>query len=404
MHLNSTDPGEKGYVRGTHRLCSPAETVARVSPYLRVMGITRVANVTGLDTVGIPVVMVSRPNSRGVAVSQGKGLDLDAAKASGLMEAIEAYHAEHITLPLKLASYEELRYTHTVVDVERLPRLAGSVLDPNLPMLWIEGHDLLADESVWVPFETVHTNYTTAQRPTHPLFRRSSNGLAGGNHPLEAISHAICEVVERDARTLWSLHSPTELDASRIDLARVLAPACRDALDCFDRAGLDVHVWDMTTDIDIPAFCCTIVERTRDPFRPLFAATGSGCHLDPAVALLRAMTEAAQSRLTIISGARDDIYPDQLAAMQRSPAEDGGSPSRAFGEAPAARDTFLDDLRLELAHLRAAGCDRVIVVDLTKPELGIPVARVIVPGLEASGAHPPLRYGDRAQQLLRRRA
>jgi len=52
------------------------------------MGITRVANVTGLDHVGIPVVMACRPNARGLAVSQGKGLTLDAAKASAVMESI----------------------------------------------------------------------------------------------------------------------------------------------------------------------------------------------------------------------------------------------------------------------------------------------------------------------------
>ena len=74
----------KAYLRGTHRQRPPAETVARVRQLMPVMGITRVANVTGLDFVGVPVVMVTRPNSRSLAVSQGKGLDLDTAKASGL--------------------------------------------------------------------------------------------------------------------------------------------------------------------------------------------------------------------------------------------------------------------------------------------------------------------------------
>src|SRR5689334_8359968 len=146
-------PIPKGFRDGTHRLVSPLETVARVRPFLPVMGITRVANVTGLDSIGIPVVMVCRPNSRSLAVSQGKGLDLAAAKASGLMESIEAYHAEQITLPLKLASYEELRYTHRVVDVEQLPRPAHSLFHTRLQILWIEGYDLLQQEHVWVPYE-----------------------------------------------------------------------------------------------------------------------------------------------------------------------------------------------------------------------------------------------------------
>ena len=150
----------KAFRLGTHRIVVPEETLARASPFMRIMGITRVANVTGLDTVGIPVVMVCRPNSRSLAVSQGKGLDLMAAKASGLMESIEQYHAERVSLPLRLASYEELRYTDRVVDVTTLPHIAGGLFHPNLRLLWIEGFDLLQDEAVWVPYELVHTDYT----------------------------------------------------------------------------------------------------------------------------------------------------------------------------------------------------------------------------------------------------
>src|SRR5437879_13761819 len=111
---------------GTHRAESLQKTLEHVSRLAPVMGITRVANVTGLDPVGIPVVMVCRPNSRSVAVSQGKGIDLPGARVSGLMEAAELYHAETITLPLRLATYEELRYQHNVVEPEELPRESGS--------------------------------------------------------------------------------------------------------------------------------------------------------------------------------------------------------------------------------------------------------------------------------------
>src|SRR5207244_5110666 len=110
--LEALNSGTEHFHSGTHRTIVPEETLRKVRPLMPVMGITRIANVTGLDCIGIPVVMVCRPNSRALAVAQGKGLDLDAAKASGLMESVEAYHAERITLPLKLASQEELRYTH----------------------------------------------------------------------------------------------------------------------------------------------------------------------------------------------------------------------------------------------------------------------------------------------------
>ena len=78
----------KSFYRGTHRLVAPEQTLARVSRLMPVMGITRIANVTGLDRIGVPVVMVCRPNSRSLSVSQGKGVDLLAAKASGLMESL----------------------------------------------------------------------------------------------------------------------------------------------------------------------------------------------------------------------------------------------------------------------------------------------------------------------------
>src|SRR5580765_3567858 len=104
----------KHYLRGTHRLVEPQETLQSVMPLMPVMGITRIANVTGLDYIGLPVVLVTRPNSRSLAVSQGKGLDLASAKASGLMESIEAFHAERPRAPLRLATLEELIYNENV--------------------------------------------------------------------------------------------------------------------------------------------------------------------------------------------------------------------------------------------------------------------------------------------------
>src|SRR5215470_10320218 len=119
--LTSEGAGVKRFRDGTHRTVSPDETVARLRPLLPSLGITRVANVTGLDRIGVPVVMVCRPNSRSVAVSQGKGLTLAAAKASGIMEAAEGFHAERIERPLRLGSREDLRRALPLAETERLP-------------------------------------------------------------------------------------------------------------------------------------------------------------------------------------------------------------------------------------------------------------------------------------------
>lgn len=401
-------PVPKVFREGTHRLLAPGETVARVRRFMPVMGITRIANVTGLDRIGIPVVMVCRPNSRSLAVSQGKGLDLVLAKASGLMESVEAYHAEHITLPLKLASYEELRYTHRLADVTALPRVTSSLFHPNLQILWIEGHDLLQDEPVWVPYELVHTNYTYPLPTGSGCFTLTSTGLASGNHILEAISHGICEVVERDATTLWHAMEKEAQQRTRIDLNTVDEPTCREILETFERADVGVAVWEITTDVGIPSFLCAITDRKEDRLRLLYPSAGTGCHPARHIALLRALTEAAQSRLTFIAGSRDDAIrskyersrdPDALRQYRAQLLPAG--PMRSFRDVPTWNaETFDEDIAWELGRLRSAGFRQVVIVDLTKPEFRLPVMRVVIPGLEGSDHVPGYALGARAQALL----
>jgi YcaO-like protein with predicted kinase domain len=396
----------KAHTVGTHRIVAPEQTLARVAPFLPVMGITRVANVTGLDTVGIPVVMVTRPNSRSISVSQGKGVTLAAAKASGVMESIESYHAERITLPLKFASFEELRWTHPVVDVDRLPRLATSAYTPHTPILWIEGIDLLNGGRKWTPFETVHLNFTMPAAPGHGCFLASSNGLASGNHVTEAISHAVTELIERDATTLWRQRDAAAQRATRIDLDSVDDPVCRSLIERFEAAGVAVGVWDISSDIGLPAFLCRTVEREDCPQHSIRPANGMGCHADRQIALSRALTEAAQSRLTFIAGARDDmpraeydrhLDPAQHARWKARILSGGGH--RPFADCPTHSAATIDaDLQHQLDRLRAVGIKEVIAVDLTKPEFGIPVVRVIAPGLEGLDESPDYLLGERGQR------
>lgn len=396
--------------RGTHRSQSLEETLECVLRLAPIMGITRVANVTGLDTVGIPVVMVCRPNSRSVAVSQGKGIDLASARASGLMEAAELYHAETITLPLRLSTYEEIRYQHNVVDVAKLPRSSVSRFHPNLRLLWCEGRDLLNGDDLFVPYEIVHTNYTTPFPDGHGCFIASSNGLASGNRLIEAISHGICEVVERDAMALWKLRDGEETLKNGLDLKSVDDAICQEVLEKLERAGLSVGVWDITSDIKLAAFACRIVPRDDNTMWHCAVSTGYGCHPSREVALLRALTEAAQARLTIISGLRDDfrhdVYeqwldPDVVTAIRRRMSR--STPARQFSDVPS-RDgeTFEDDVKWELECIRKAGLRRVVLLDLTKSEFRLPVVRVIVPGLEAA-LQPTYIPGSRGEFMLRNR-
>jgi YcaO-like protein with predicted kinase domain len=380
------DEAVKRFTVGTHRICDPGDTLFRMRPLLASMGITRIANVTGLDRVGIPVVMVVRPNSRSVAVSQGKGLTLAAAKASGVMEAAELWHAEHITKPLKLASYDDMRREHRVADLDQLPRADGG-LEPIPPLLWIEGCDLMSGGSVWVPFELVSVNFALPLPPGSGCFQASSNGLGSGNHPLEAICHGLCEVVERDATTLWR-RSGAAGDRRAIDLSSITDAHCLRLLDQLTAADLAVRIWETTSDTGVASFCCLVTETSGEFADPEF---GSGCHPVREVALLRALTEAAQVRSTYIAGARDDYPVDAWEpSYRRRRAEQlsvdlaaAAPPTASFGDVPSfTAPSLRGDLDWMLARLRTVGLDQVIAVDLSKDVLGVPVTRVVVPGLE----------------------
>jgi ribosomal protein S12 methylthiotransferase accessory factor len=371
------------------------------------MGITRIANVTGLDRTGLPVVMVCRPNARSVTVSQGKGITLDAAKASGVMESLEAWHAERIVKPLKLASFEEMRGEHRMADVTRLPKVRGSRYTARLPLLWIEGEDLLGGGPMWVPFELVSANYTMPLPPGSGCFQANTNGLASGNHWLEAVSHGLCEVVERDATSLAKRGSPEALN-------RVLDPdsigdaTCSGVIAQFRAADLEVRIWDTTSDIGIASFDVLLMGRDGDDADPEF---GSGCHPARHIALLRALTEAAQARNTYITGARDDYSSHLYSPASRTSRQETcrrmlatREPQRAYAHVPSFESPSIEaDLRWMLARLRAAGIDQVVVVDLSREAVGVPVVRVIAPGLEGMRDHGNDDYvpGLRARRRLR---
>jgi ribosomal protein S12 methylthiotransferase accessory factor len=305
-----------------------------------------------------------------------------------------------------------MRYTHAVVDVGDLPRTPNGLFHPNLAMPWIEGRDLMHDEPVWVPYDVVHVNYTSRMRWTRTGFVASSNGLASGNHLLEAVEHAICEVVERDAVTLWRLLDPAAQGQTRIDPRTVDDEACRSVLEKYEAADISVGIWDVTSDVGIPAFYCRILDRSEQPFRRLGYSEGMGCHPARAIALLRALTEAAQSRLALIAGSRDDMLrevylqlrsPDRVEAYRRDHEREGAA-MRPFADGVTVdNDTFEADVGWELERLRRVGIERAVLIDLTRPEFGIPVARVVIPGLESLAVANAWVPGRRARARMQAR-
>ncbi len=391
----------KAFCRGTHRIVAPSETLARFRPFALRMGITRLGNITGLDRIGIPVVVAVRPNSRSVSVSQGKGLDLTQAMTSALMEAIEGFHAEEVRGG-RHAAYRELAENCGVVDPLTLCT-TGRPFDVEAPISWLEGFDLLRQEPCWVPAEIVHTDYT---QPLDGYFLAGSNGLASGNHMVEAISSAVCELVERDGVALWSASGIRIRAQQALDITSIDDPDCRALMAEYDKAGIAVRIWNVTTDVGIAAFLCDIRNPSADEPRGLRHFHGAGCHPDPAIALARALSEAAQTRLTYITGIRDDLLPLEYEEPPTADIVDAlldalrqESKSHPFREIPSfTADDLHQDLKWELERLRSAGITRVVAVDLTRPEFGVPVVRVVIPGLEGDIRHPHYVPGPRARR------
>lgn len=409
MNISGQDlVAAKRYKVGTHRGRDPRETLEAYKPLMPRLGITRLANVTGLDYVGLPVFMAIRPNSRNISVSQGKGLTVEAAAASALMESIEGWHAEQ-RMPTRRASVRELRGSAPVIEVEGLARRVDRLdRHADVQIEWVEGLDLMSGTRLWLPEDTVSGNMVFTPG-AQPLFRRGSNGLASGNNLLEAICHGLCEVIERDSCSLWRLQDDdAATKETQLDLESIDSPLCREYIDRLRSAGLHVAAWDATSDIDVPAYVALVMD---DPgMHTVGMSVGQGCHLSHEVALLRALSEAVQSRLTHIAGSRDDMSSDHVENVRRHDQIaatlehiNEPAPTRRYAErASAATDYFDQDLGLLLARLQASGIRQVGVVDLTNTEIGVSVVKVVVPGVEA-GVGEGYHLGARARAVLEAR-
>ena len=397
----------KAYRLGTHRNSKPHETLARLEPLLTPMGITRVANVTGLDRIGIPVYNACRPLSFSISVSQGKGSEPLAAKVSAIMESVESFHAENITLPVITGSTRQLQRRYHLADTENIARAGFQMLALDTSIHWIEGTNLFDQQPCWVPMEPVTTDYRYPSAPGNGYFAANTNGLASGNTLIEATCHAIFEVIERDAEALWNQRPDRAQAETGMDPDSVDDPNCRWLLEKFAAADCEVRIWDLTSDVGLPCFTCLVMGNEHDWADP---ETGTGCHATKAVALARALSEAAQARATFIAGSRDDVgLPEYRRTVRQRRRAQGlrqfaaHRPIRPFSQIASFQHAYLeDDLQLCLEQLDNIGIRQVIAVDLSKPEFDIPVVKVVVPGLEGAHGHWHGAYvpGRRAREVL----
>lgn len=371
---------------GTNRGRGLRETLDLINPYLKQAGITRVGVVSGLDIAPLPVVMVTRPLSASLSVTQGKGLTLEAAKVSGVMEAIEHFHAETVEGELCLATEREL--TGSRADTGSLAARSARY-SPHARMLWQRARGLSSNHAIWVPFDLVHLDLRTRGPGGNGCFIPNSNGLASGNCLEEATVHALCEVIERHLTAEFYDMSVEEQERRRLVGGSVGDPACRSLIEALARAGLSTTIWDLTNDLQVPCFLCEVLGK-HEPFRPVGAARGFGCHTDSGIALTRAISEAVQSRLTDIAGSRDDIAPqDRTESAMRDLVTRGQWQRRS--EVPARHlfrsipshsfSSFDEECSWLVTRITSLGRGEPMLVDLSKRGWPVAVVRVIAPGL-----------------------
>ncbi len=378
-------PCIKGYKKGTHRAVSPGETLLRVEPKMPAAGVTRVADITGLDRIGIPVFSSIRPTAEGGAISvyNGKGTTAEEAKVSAMMEAIERYSAEVGDRDLVMESFSRLSANESALHPKELvlPDYVKNIEEVRIP--WVKGFDLVHGEELYVPANAVF-HPLPARYDNVRLFRTNTNGLAGGNELEEAIFHGLAEVIERDA---WSL---VEITKNTGPTVKIEAGEIRNLIDKFVNAEVSVLIRDITSDVGVPTFAAVSDDTMLKD--PALLTIGMGTHTDVGVAIKRAITEVAQSRLTQIHGAREDTVHADVRRMMGYEwmqkmnkhwfeiAEDEDCDS--VESLSFASNDFREDVTHMLERVKGVGLDRVIVVDLTRKEIGLPVVRVIVPGLE----------------------
>ncbi|MFJ3173850.1 YcaO-like family protein [Streptomyces roseus] len=388
------------------RASSLEETLAKARAVAPRLGITRVTDTTWLDRIGIPVFASIRPSARrgSLCVNAGKGLRPAEAQVGAYMEAIEFAAAEFVSdkwgisflTPAEIAGQEFAKF-----DFIDLCPLLGRRISPDQRIPCVPAADFATGEQVMVPAELVFTPFREIDGPR--LFGSSSNGLSSGNTHLEAVVHGLAELLERDVHAFHLLRDSSRL----VDLDSVTGHAA-ELVRLAQAADLQVVLRSTSNAFGLPFFQAYLLE--QEDTAPVAIAFGAGLHAGRDIAAVRAIAEAAQSRLSHIHGGRDDIV-DRHDYFERETAEaEESATARLRAKVSAGDDPLdmgeVDDLSVRMDSIesvgqllweRAAGVGarQLLTVDLTPfPDAGLHVVRVIAPGLE-SFQHDLQRVGRR---------
>ena len=366
---------------GTYRAIDPQQTLAKIEPLLwKEFGITRIANITHLDHVGIPTYVAIRPQAKLLTTAQGKGIHDDLAKISAMMESIEGWHSENMEAPALFGAYHSLKNDYPLCDLH--PAMNHGPFEwvdiETLEIPWAKGTDLITGKSVYFPYTMIHVN-TAFYRPGYRYFPPRTNGLASGNTKEEAICHALYEIIEREieARNALFMTSP------QIDLTTIQSPHILALLEKITQSKLALDVWPLMNDFDIPCYAAMVYD--WDDVRGVGMQFGSGAHFSSVVALSRAITEAIQGRATMISGSRDDHLPrlyqkNKINMPYLVKALHAGRQNQLPFIETLAPHNFKICLQNLLQTLQQKGYQQVILYNHTRDKFNIPVVHVVVPG------------------------
>jgi ribosomal protein S12 methylthiotransferase accessory factor len=327
--------------------------------------------------------------------SFGKGSTAEQGEASALMEAIERYSG--------VFQGDEIRQTRRFVDFP-----AGDAILPNEVQLFSDAQyrraqaptaDPSEAQSVPLPFDpTAEVDWSPVwslrdrrfrHLPTSLLYffhagagqiNADSNGCAAGNTLAEAIVQGFLELVERDSYAIWWYN---RLRRPQVDLDRFDDSYIRDLRTLLAEDGRRLWVLDVTNDLGIPSFVAMThwMNKRRENIE-----FGSGAHFDARIALLRALTELSQF-LSI--GTMDGGRGDQSSLDGSTPFRLRDHPYLSPADGPAVEPVLHSKFGRLGAPEQVEACVRLarqkgldfLVLDQTRPDIGVPVARVIVPGM-----------------------
>ena len=318
-------------------------------------GVTRVADVTAFAIPGIPVFQATRPDTRSLAVSQGKGLTPTAAIVGALLEAVELWAAERLPAPAARCPLGDLRR-------EDIATWSGARDGLAIDLDRSEA-DLLA----------------CAPRPEF-----ESGALDAADQPSGE------RVVDRRQPDLRGVPVP-RADRCELRLAVVLEqfgdPLARRLIRRIERAGFELRAWSTGQEIGLAAIEVTMFGNGSS-FDDIAPVTGNGCHPEARVALLRALLEGVQTRAALVAGGRDDLTASEYRAARECTAGlllgafafgDGLLDWRDVPTAPCVGSAQALDVLL--AAVQRATDVPVIAYDHEPPAPGLHLAHVLAPGL-----------------------